>query len=109
MCRPAGDRRCVIQLQNELDVSPVNGRGLVLVGWIGAGELVGLPELPFVFAEILHHKRPQALNAEQPFSRRVNGEAPKVARDPTAIEFFGNCCRRAASDEAIEDEVAFVR
>ena len=53
---------------------------------ITARELPRLPQLPFVFAEILHDERPHVGNAEQPLAGGVDGEAAEVAGDPAAIQ-----------------------
>jgi len=56
------------------------------------------PLLAFVFTKVLDNKGFNVTDLKKPLSRGVNGEPPKIAGDPTAIELFGCCggCARAA-------------
>ncbi len=73
---------------------------------ITARELPRLPQLPFVFAEILHDERPHVWYAEQPLAGGVDGEAAKLSGDPAAIRLLGDGGGRAAAGEAVEDDIA---
>ena len=104
----AADRSGVVKLQDKL---AVGGFAFFLFRqpvFAVRGELSDLPLLALVFAEILDNERFNIGDSEQAFARGVDGEASKIAGNPTAVELFGDGGGGAGTAEAVEDDVAFV-
>ena len=71
----------MIQIENELAV--------FLLGFL-LRELSFEPGLAFILAQVLHHKRLDPLDSKQAFAGGMDGKAPQVAGNPTAVKFFSN-------------------
>jgi hypothetical protein len=99
----AVDRRGVVELEDEPEIGAVSLCSLL--GCLGAfsGELAGLPELPFVLAEILDDERAHVWYLEEALAGGVDGEAAQVAGDPAAAKLLGDGGGGAGADESVED------
>src|SRR5208282_4892926 len=100
--------RGVIKLKNELAVGGLAFFLLFEAVFTIRGKLGDLPLLAFVFAEVLDDERLHAGDAKQSLAGGVDGEAPEVAGNPAAVEFFGDGSGGARAAEAVKDKVSLI-
>jgi hypothetical protein len=99
----------MVELEDEVDVRSPKVIIVRLTSRRSPEELVILPQLPLVLAQVLDDERLEPLDPEQPLAGGVDGEPPEVAGDPPAVELLGHGRGGAGPAEAVEDQVAFVR
>ena len=95
----------MVKLKNELAVIGF-AFFLLFQAVLAVGrKLRDLPLLALVLAEVLHHERLHAGDAEQALARGVDGESSQVTGNPAAVELFGDSSGCAGTAEAVEDDI----
>src|SRR5213594_3656950 len=101
--RVSADRLGVIKIKDEVSI-----RYFTLAPFFEAISPIGrefsdLPDLAFVFTEVLYDERLYRCDLQQSLARRMNRKPAKVACDPSSIQLLGHSGRRAAAHEAVEN------